>query len=33
MIKRADIAMYYGKRKNRNCVISFDETKTDLDNG
>ncbi|RDG29698.1 GGDEF domain-containing protein [Oceanispirochaeta sp. M1] len=27
MIKRADIALYYGKRKSRNCVISFDEIK------
>jgi diguanylate cyclase (GGDEF)-like protein len=25
MIKRADMALYHGKRKSRNCVISFDE--------
>ncbi len=25
IIKRADMALYHGKRKSRNCVISFDE--------
>ena len=25
MIKRADLALYHGKRKSRNCVILFDE--------
>ncbi|MBN2039888.1 MAG: GGDEF domain-containing protein [Spirochaetes bacterium] len=27
MIRNADMALYYGKRKSRNCVISFDEIK------
>ena len=31
MIKRADIALYYGKRKGRNCVISFDEVKQTIE--
>lgn len=30
MIKRADIALYHGKRNGRNCVISFDEIKKEI---
>jgi diguanylate cyclase (GGDEF)-like protein len=30
IIKRADLALYYGKRKSRNCVISFNEIKDEL---
>ena len=31
VIKKADIALYYGKRKSRNCVTSFDEIKKESD--
>ena len=30
IIKRADLALYYGKRKSRNCVISYNEIQNDL---
>ncbi|OJF76985.1 MAG: hypothetical protein BKP49_03760 [Treponema sp. CETP13] len=30
IIKRADLALYFGKQKSRNCVISFDEIDTTI---
>lgn len=31
VIKKADMALYYGKQKSRNCVLSFNDIKKDID--